>query len=81
MIQFLDDQVGRFVMRPIVVVHDADVAEFAQERTAARDLDDGTVVAGDGCIHQAPVHGLGLGDFEAAGRLQDMVHGLAVADV
>ena len=63
-LDLLDDQLRRLVVRPVVVREDADVAELAQERTAARHLEHRAIVAVDRRIHQRAVHRARLADLE-----------------
>ncbi len=66
-------------MWSVVVGQNADVAELAQERAAARHFQDGAVIAPDGLIQHRPVEGLGLVDGETPFRLDNAIQRVAAA--
>ena len=76
-----DDECGVLHVRPVVVGQDADVAELAEERAAARYLEDGAVVATDRPREQGALHGQRAAEREARRDLEEPRQRSPVAEV
>src|SRR5262249_20882527 len=71
MIEFFDDELRRFVVRPIVVGKNANVAELAKERATARYLENGAVISRDRPVEKLTIHRQRLNGIEALSAFDD----------